>query len=161
MQTTFVCVCVRLKYVIRIMQDCWCHQGRTVNRKMFVKIKCTWSLCWQFTGLLHDFVWWFVHKVKVSDKASWVLDAPRYQTAVRWSEHVYNFRFFQVAVSMKSCFIRFEVTSLVRRRSMNHNSGSGVRWFKAQGEFLVSMGGSRIPQQGRGHVGRSGRSARP
>ncbi len=31
----------------------------------------------------------------------------------------------------------------------NLNFGRGVRWFKAQGEFLVSMGGRRTPRRGR------------
>lgn len=43
----------------------------------------------------------------------------------------------------------------------NLNFGRGVRWFKAQGEFLVSMGGRRTPRRGRGHVGRRDQSAQP
>lgn len=86
---------------------------------------------------------------------------PQYQTSEvtlsRWSKLVYNFWSCR-----KSRFVFVPVGQILSTGgSVNPNSSSGVRWFKAQGEFLVSMGGWRIPQRGRGHVGRRGRSARP
>lgn len=122
------------------------------------------SLHVQLSGLLRDFffismlLFFSPQRLQLRHHGSLMLDCVKTFISV----FVYNFwRLFFCLFFPPEGWIVFLFRSKSLGSASRRVSELRIRWFKAQGEFLVSMGGRRTPRRGRGHVGRRGQSARP